>query len=242
MIHVVCLKWGTKYAASYVNKLHAMVKRNLRLPFTFYCMTEDASYLNSDITVLPLPDLGICGWWYKLSLFNSNFYGLSGTLFYLDLDVVITGGLDDLLTCHPGSFCIAQDKLPGTYNSSVMRFEIGTMGFVWDSFSVQKQSVISVFHGDQDWIQHLVLQAKIYPRSQIASFKYNCNSRSRFSGGRIGKWLRQQGYLLPYKKALLPEGVLIVLFHGKPDPEEAMKGSYDKYRHAPWITTYWTEE
>jgi hypothetical protein len=241
MTHVVCLKWGTKYNSEYVNKLYGMVRRNLTLPFTFHCMTEDPQGLHSGIHVLPLPELGIHGWWYKLYLFKKDFYGMSGSMLFLDLDVVITGSLDDIVTYAPGRFCIAPDRIAGTYNSSVMRFEIGEMEFLWESFVCQKEAVMTRFHGDQDWIQHLFLHATIYPRPLVISYKFDCDSRVRFAGGAVGNWLRRHGLFLPRKKAMCPDGARIVLFHGKPDPEDVMHGSYDKYRHAPWIFRFWAE-
>jgi hypothetical protein len=55
----------------------------------------------------------------------------------------------------------------------------------------------------------------------------------------LGRWLRKKGYFRPKKQAVLPEGTSIVLFHGKPDPEDVMDGPYDKYRYTPWIKEYW---
>lgn len=241
MVHVVCLKWGNKYSPDYVNKLYGMVHRHLTLPFEFHCMTENASGLNPKVHVLPLPDLGIHGWWYKLYLFNSDFYGLSGDIFFLDLDLVITGPLNDLLTYKPDKFCIAPDKVAGAYNSSVMRFKIGSMGFLWDSFSYQKEAVMAAYHGDQDWIQTLVLAADIYQYPWVVSYKYDCNSRAKLGGGSLGRWFRKHGHFLPRKHAAYPDGARIVLFHGEPNPEDVMYCAYDKYRHAPWISDYWKE-
>ena len=39
--YVVCLKWGNKYSAEYVNKLYSMVKRNLTIDYEFVCFTEN---------------------------------------------------------------------------------------------------------------------------------------------------------------------------------------------------------
>lgn len=44
-ISVLCVKWGTRYPASYVNKLYAGIKRNTSWEFDFYCFTEDPSGL-----------------------------------------------------------------------------------------------------------------------------------------------------------------------------------------------------
>ena len=39
---VICISWGTKYGAPYVNRLYAMVARNLTPPFSFTCFTDNA--------------------------------------------------------------------------------------------------------------------------------------------------------------------------------------------------------
>lgn len=239
MIHVVCLKWGDKYSVEYVNRLYSMVARHLQQPFRFYCMTENTTGICAEVNTLPLPDLGLQGWWYKLYLFNKDFFGLTGRVLFLDLDVVITGSIDSLLAYSPDQFCIAPDEKPVNYNSSVMSFELGSMPYVWESFWHQKEKIMQIMHGDQDWIQHICLNARIFPKPFVVSFKYDCNSRAKFGGGMLGCWLRKKGLLIPTKYAVLPEGALIVLFHGKPDPEDVMNKHYDKYRYAPWVKEYW---
>jgi hypothetical protein len=241
MIHIVCLKWGNKYSPEYVNKLYGMVKRNTTVPFVFHCMTEQSLGVAPEINVLPLPNMGLHGWWYKLYLFNNNFYGLSGEILFLDLDIVITGSLDEIVTYAPGRFCIASDGRPGAYNSSVMRFNIGSMDFVWNSFIFQQEKIVADFHGDQDWIQHQVLTADIYPFPLVVSYKFDCNARAKFGGGLLGKWLRTKGLFMPSGEAIYPKDARIILFHGKPDPEDVMHRPYDKYRRAPWIASYWKE-
>ena len=47
MNYVVCLKYGDKYSADYVNKLYNGVKRNLTVPFEFVCYTEDPKGIRS---------------------------------------------------------------------------------------------------------------------------------------------------------------------------------------------------
>lgn len=48
-LHVVCVKYGTKYGADYVNKLYYGVKTHLSLPHTFHCFTESAEGLDSNV-------------------------------------------------------------------------------------------------------------------------------------------------------------------------------------------------
>ncbi len=73
MNYIVCLKYGNKYSAEYVNKLFAMVKRNLTVPFEFVCFTEDNTDINPDIRVNLIPLIsGVVGWWYKPIFFKSK--------------------------------------------------------------------------------------------------------------------------------------------------------------------------
>ena len=53
-IMIVCVKYGTKYGADYVNKLYAGVKRHLSLDHKFACFTENPEGLHEDIMIIPL--------------------------------------------------------------------------------------------------------------------------------------------------------------------------------------------
>jgi len=53
-LNVVCVKFGTKYGADYVNKLYFGVKKHLSVAHTFTCFTEDPTGLDPAILVLPL--------------------------------------------------------------------------------------------------------------------------------------------------------------------------------------------
>lgn len=48
-VNILCLKYGKRYPAHYVNRLYAGVSRNLRRPFQFYCCTDDAEGIHSVI-------------------------------------------------------------------------------------------------------------------------------------------------------------------------------------------------
>jgi hypothetical protein len=57
VVNVLCMKWGTKYPADYVNTLYSMVARNLTREFRFVCLTEDATGLHDQVEVFTLPEL-----------------------------------------------------------------------------------------------------------------------------------------------------------------------------------------
>ena len=56
-MHVLCFKWGTKYGPEYVNRLYAMVERNLSLSFAFHCFTDDNRGIRSGVECHSLPQL-----------------------------------------------------------------------------------------------------------------------------------------------------------------------------------------
>ena len=111
--HIVCMKWGTKYGPEYVNRLYAMVRRHLHGDFNFVCLTDNANGIRPEVQCLPIPPLDLPAGipergWNKLASFSADLYGLRGTALFLDVDVVVTGPLDEFFT-HPGEFLIIHD-------------------------------------------------------------------------------------------------------------------------------------
>ncbi|GBG26931.1 UDP-N-acetylglucosamine--peptide N-acetylglucosaminyltransferase 110 kDa subunit [Hondaea fermentalgiana] len=134
-VAVVCVKWGTKYDAVYVNNLRAAVSRHIgNLSHEFFCFTEDSSGVDS--TTRPLPDNEWTGWWHKASvLFSGHLERHIPERFervlYLDLDTVIVGPIQDIAeyagpfaTLYTSDFGKTEDR-EGGYNSSMMAFPRG---------------------------------------------------------------------------------------------------------------------
>lgn len=216
-----------------------MIQRFTTQPFKLYCITDDASGLNPNIEALAIPDIDLEGWWYKLSIFQKNLYGLSGDILFLDLDVVITSDLTPFFEYRCGEFAIIRDLGTQGYNSSVFRVEVGSQAHVWESFLEHKDAIIDQLHGDQDWITKQIPNAAIWPDEWVASFKKQCNARIKPSYGKLGKFLRRRGIMLPKDHASMPPTSKIIQFHGKPDPEDVMDAPYGLYKSAPWIKDYW---
>ena len=40
-MNIICMKWGNKFPVEYVNRLYAMVSRNMIGDFRFVCFTEN---------------------------------------------------------------------------------------------------------------------------------------------------------------------------------------------------------
>lgn len=107
MMNFVCIKWGDKYPAKYVNNLYKMVKKNYKKPHTFTCFTDDAEGLECDAE--PIPDDGLLHpkYWFgkekfcwdraKFLVFNShNWLSYKGDWCYFDLDVVIQEDIGEI--------------------------------------------------------------------------------------------------------------------------------------------------
>lgn len=221
-VNVGCLKWGDKYGPEYVNILHAMVKRNLTIPHNFVCMADDDTDIDPEITTIPIQHDEIEGWWHKLSFFKKDLAGLEGRLLFLDLDVVIVDNIDCFFE-NDHDFCIIQEWSPHRgFNSSVFLVEIGKYAYVWDDYTEKaiienkkphRRGAPPGFSGDQNWITSKIPNGKTWPVEWCPSFKYRCENG-------------------------LPDGAKIVIFHGRPNPPEAVKG-FRKCKAAPWISEHW---
>jgi len=238
MVNIICMKWGNKFPANYVNRLYGMVERNLSLPFRFVCFTEDDNNIRDEVEIQPLPELDLPAnaperGWRKLTVFKEGFGGLSGKTLFLDLDVVIVDSLDKFFT-HPGDFLIAHDKknpkkIEG--NSSVFRFEIGQYPQILSYFENHTEQVKQEVRHEQAYLSreiHKLDKLEYWPDQWVPSFKYRC----------CPSWLKSW-----FQAPFIPDGAKIILFHGLPNPPEAIKGVSGKwYRHiqpSPWIKDYW---
>ena len=158
IVNVLCMKWGTKYSADYVNTLYSMVSRNMSREFRFVCLTEDGAGLHGNIEVFPLPELSVDlggpeRGWNKLAVFAETLYDLEGKVLCLDLDLIITGSLDDLFD-YPGDVMIIKDwiKKDGTGNSSVYRFEVGAHAEVLAEFERSFEQIKKIHRNEQEYL------------------------------------------------------------------------------------------
>lgn len=223
--YIVCLKHGTKYPSEYVNVLYNMVKRNCSYEFEFVCFTEDERNINPEITIKPLPSLdrNVAGWWYKPMFFNPNL-GLKGTILFFDLDVIVFKNIDKLFDYQPGKFCIIKDfnrSLRSNwekFNSSVFRLQVGDQSQVYEQFLIDTYNHIRRFHGDQDWIYHVVKTNFAYwPDEWIQSYKWEMRNRAKIIRDQKGK----RNFAEPGKPNIKQE-TSVAVFHGEPNPKDCI--------------------
>lgn len=245
-VNILSMKWGTRYDAGYVNRLFAGVRRNLRQPFRFLCFTDDASGIHSAVETLAIPDLGLPdrafrrGAWPKVGILRDGLANLEGPCLFLDLDLLILRPLDEFFSYRSGEYCLIKDweqpyqrlrhrGKPRIGNTSVFRFDAGTMGYVVDALLADREGALASFRNEQRFVSHHARSRCWWPDEWVASFKRHC---------------------IPFFPLNLvstprePQAARAVAFHGRPNPHEALAG----YRTGPvhrwvrpttWIARYW---
>lgn len=221
---VLCIKWGTRYGPEYVNRLYGMVARQLTPPFDFVCFTDDRRGIRPEVICHDLPDLGCPvptnapGKFRKLALWNADLAGLRGTALFLDLDVVVTGSLDELFTCgRPDAVILARNwikPLERLGQTSVFRFPIGGHAYLLDEFRADPEGLAGQYQFEQRYVTKRVRGGvSFFPSAWVRHFRLDC----------LGPWPLR--YLRP---ARLPRDARIVMFPGKPDPADAIAGRWSE--------------
>jgi len=234
------MKWGRKYGPEYVNRLYAMVRRHLSGDFRFVCLTDDAVGIRPEVLCLPIPALDLPAGipergWTKLATFSADLHGLRGTALFLDVDVVVVGGLDAFFE-RPGEFLIIHDyKRPWriTGNSSVYRFELGAHADVLENFRARFDEIRAGFRNEQAYLSdflHRQGRLAYWPDAWCPSFKYHC----------IPPWPRN--FWTPPQ---VPDEARVVIFHGECNPPDALAGRRNRalrrIRPAAWVGQHWRE-
>ncbi|MCT4655422.1 MAG: hypothetical protein N4A65_06405 [Cohaesibacter sp.] len=247
-VNIVCMKWGTLYGPEYANRLYAMTARNLNRPFRFVCFTDDPAGLRDEIEPMELPPISIDSPyentpWKKLALYNPTLGDLEGPTLFFDLDILITGSLDKFFD-HPGDYCVIHNwtqpkQING--NTSVFRFTIGAHSDLLDLFhSKSTQHWVDTYRIEQTFLsQELHKQGKLvyWPKEWCASFKVHC-----LPGG----WKIPGIFLNWFKDSKLPDNASVCVFHGHPNPDDALAGRwpgkwYKRLKPAHWIADHWHE-
>lgn len=232
MINVVCLKWGTKYGSEYVNRLYKAVTRHTTIPFTFHCFTENPVGIDQGVVTHPLPYQGLDGWWNKLYLFSKD-VPLTGRVFFIDLDTLITGNIDQLLQ-HNTGFVVLRDFFTGiaktvigndNMGSGLLSWETGQHTHIWNTFAADPHRAIQSLHphGDQKWVQRQqtdrLYWQDLFP-NQVVSYKVHCRDG-------------------------LPADARVVCYHGKPSIPESInnttKAQWWVINPAPWVADHWKD-
>jgi hypothetical protein len=238
------MKWGTRYPADFVNKLWSMIKRNTTRPTRLVCFTDDGEGVNEEVKIYPLPEYSAperAMWnpWRKVSLWQSELFDLEGDVLFLDLDMIITGHLDEFFDYESGKYCVIhnwrQPKLQ-IGNTSLFRFRIGQHSHIYDDFMKDPEAVMAKYEIEQQYISGEISEQRFWPNEWVLSFKHSL----------LPKW--PLNFFITPK---LPKSAKAIAFTGKPDPDEAAIGVwpldgkaawkklYKHVRSTPWILENW---
>jgi hypothetical protein len=231
-VNIVCLKWGTKYGADYVNNLYASVKRNTTVDFKFWCFTDNAVGINPEVTVEPLPYAKhLNTWWNKLYLFSNNLPIPKGEkIFYIDLDTVIVDNIDQLISKKvTKQIVVLKDfyhsiaKSATLIGSGLMCWQHGRYRKIWSSFIKDANHIVQAAktYGDQWYIEQHIKRYEFWQElfpDQVVSFKVHC----------------LEG---------LPARAAVICYHGRPSIPESYTVNTNIGRDviAPqtWVKNYW---
>lgn len=238
---VVCMKWGGKFAAADVNRLYRMVRVNLGGELRMLCFTDRPEGIEAAVQCRPLPPVPVVGerldrGWRKLGLFGPQLAEVfEGEVLYLDLDIAIVQPLDPFFET-PGRFLIIRDYKPFRYrhrfsgNSSVFRHVAGAHPDLIPEIAARGEHIRRDFRDEQEFLSDYIRRQgllRYWPDGWCASFKHDCVRPLPF-----GLW----------QPPRLPRDARVIVFHGRPKPEEALAGAGGKWyrplRPAPWLQRY----
>jgi len=246
-VNIVCMKWGVRYPVEYVNILFASVTRHLQRPFRFLCLTDDTTGLAPGIDTRgfpPNPGITQARWpnvFMKLVITADGFADLTGPTLFLDLDLVVLDDIDCFFDYLPGKPCIIHNWVerrkqilrprPPIGNSSIFRFDAGRSGYIHDTFvrEMRDANDRTKFCTEQAFLTHAMKEPNWWPEEWVRSFKFNCRPIFPLNL-----------FLAPRQ----PKGAKFLVFHGKPDPHEAVHGTRGKRIHhrvlpVPWVAGHW---
>ncbi len=244
---VICMKWGTRYPADYVNRLHSMVQRHTTRATQLVCFTDDPLDIDPAVITRPLPAITLperVAWtpWRKISLWRADLdvpfeEGGDGDVLFFDLDMVITGCIDPFFDYEPGRYCVIHNwtqPKQAIGNTSLFRVPVGRFSEIFERFDADPEAVLKDYRIEQQYISGEIADQVFWPRDWCVSFKHDLMPRWPLNFVRSPR---------------LPITARAVAFTGKPDPDEAAAGHwpvekpwkrlYKHVRPTPWIAENW---
>ena len=140
------------------------------MPHHFSCFTEDPTGLDPAIKIKPLKHAWK-GWWSKVHIFDSQSYAEKGRetlVFYIDLDMIISGSLDEITNCMTAEdftfatlstdeiFCETAEK---GYNSSVMLFKVLHVEHLYTTLALYYEVMLKFLMRFDHYLEMLVWDA-----------------------------------------------------------------------------------
>lgn len=220
---IVCINWGTKYGAPYINRLYQMVKANITPPFRFVAFTDTRDGVLPDVDCFDLPDMPgfmperTIGQWPKSRLWAPKLGDLEGPFLFIDLDVVITGSLDPFFEFGNADDVVlarnAAKPLHKLGQTSIYRMPVGALAPLQDLFAADPQAVADEYRFEQHFVtKNAPNGVTFWPKGWVRHFRIECIPRFPLN------------YFIEPKA---PDGTRIVIFAGGLNPTDAIAGQYN---------------
>jgi len=236
IVDVACVIHGDAYSWDYVENLYRAVTSNLTPQVRFHVYTElerevPAPMIKHAMESWPEAKGPRRAWWYKMNLFNTDLF--AGQLLYFDLDTVITGNLDWIVTNTDSQvfyglrdFTYLFKPRIQTINSSVMWFDNRNWTYVWDNFRKEPLSfMIKKHRGDQDFITQSVRTGLMQFLDTARVFSY------RWQALDGGFEFKRRIYKEPNTGVHIDPKVSLLIFHGNPKPKNVNDPLIRKHWH-----------
>jgi len=213
---LTCWDGRDYYPAKYLNILYNSVERNTTIPFEFvlYGGPEVEKRLGEINPKIRIVYTGMIAWWGKLKIFMPEPPGIeTRKLLYVDLDVVVTGCLDELIL-YPSDFAGMKDYpvadchggCEQDLNTTVFLLKCGSRSKVWDAYvaagmpqwdPIGKPEDRPLRLAEMTIIKRDGIKHDLYPESWVRSYK-----------------------LHNLHKTGITADCRVVSFHGRPKPHE----------------------
>lgn len=222
---VICINWGTKFGPPFINRLYAMVARNITPPFSFTCFTDNRDGIRREVLCEELPPLEVPkmpenspGIWNKARLWGETLGSLSGPVLFLDLDLVIVASIDLFFeTGSPEDVVMTRNQttpFEKLGQTSLFRFPVGKLAPLQELFKQDPQAIANEYRFEQRFVTRNVPDGpKFFPREWVLHFRQDCRRTWPIN------------YILSPR---LPESAKVVIFPRGLRPEHAINGQYHK--------------
>lgn len=196
----------------YVNNLYEGVKKWASKDFDFICFTNEDLKVNPEIELRPFTMVSSLGVLPRMYMFSEEAGLFGNQVISLDLDVVITGSLDRVMS-YDRLFAVRKRWMPGQYHlpdGDIMSFQAGqeTQSLFWAPLVRDTGRVEKVTKGrERFWIAEVVEQQQK---------KFGVNMWDDWDDFILGQ-------VVSYKWHVKPNGLgdaRIVSCHGHPRPHE----------------------
>ncbi|MCP5088440.1 MAG: hypothetical protein GY952_16745 [Rhodobacteraceae bacterium] len=246
---ILTMKWGTLYAADYVNVLYNALTKHLDHPFRFICMTDDANGIVDGVEIFPIPEMDLgenrfaFGGWPKIAVFQKDLFGLEGRALFVDLDTVITGDIKPMFEAEGGVVLIREWKRfvdhfrPRKVNgmTSIFAFTLGDQTAIYDTFMENPDHAFENYRSEQRWVTDYATDMRFWGPKQVVSFK-----RDLLAPPLLNRIISP--------KAPGPE-TSVVAFHGVPRPIDVVPdnnetwGKWSRWGRGPvkFVRDFWIE-